>query len=79
MKNERRGNTLRTTALVNEVYLRLIDVTKVDDAAHPGGRRSQSGRAQARRHGGQSELRGNGRLIPHSGSVHSGSTMRLAM
>jgi RNA polymerase sigma factor (TIGR02999 family) len=30
MKNERRGNTLQTTALVHEVYLRLVDATKVD-------------------------------------------------
>src|SRR6516162_5740002 len=30
MKNERRGNTLQATALVHEVYLRLIDVTKVE-------------------------------------------------
>ena len=30
MKNEGQGNTLQTTALVNEVYLRLIDVTKVE-------------------------------------------------
>jgi RNA polymerase sigma factor (TIGR02999 family) len=30
MKNEARGNTLQTTALVHEVYLRLVDVTKVD-------------------------------------------------
>jgi RNA polymerase sigma factor (TIGR02999 family) len=30
MKNERRDNTLQTTALVHEVYLRLVDVTKVD-------------------------------------------------
>ncbi|HEX8895714.1 MAG TPA: sigma-70 family RNA polymerase sigma factor [Terriglobales bacterium] len=30
MKNEGRGNTLQTTALVHEVYLRLIDVTKVE-------------------------------------------------
>ncbi len=29
MKNERQANTLQTTALVHEVYLRLIDVTKV--------------------------------------------------
>src|SRR5712692_7211591 len=26
MKNERAGNTLQTTALVNEAYLRLVDV-----------------------------------------------------
>jgi len=26
MRNERTGNTLQTTALVNEVYLRLVDV-----------------------------------------------------
>ena len=30
MKNERHGNTLQTTALVHEVYLRLVDVTKVE-------------------------------------------------
>jgi RNA polymerase sigma factor (TIGR02999 family) len=30
MKDEREGNTLQATALVHEVYLRLIDVTKVE-------------------------------------------------
>jgi RNA polymerase sigma factor (TIGR02999 family) len=30
MKNERAGNTLQTTALVNEVYLRLVDVKNID-------------------------------------------------
>lgn len=30
MKNERAGNTLQATALVHEVYLRLVDVTKVE-------------------------------------------------
>jgi RNA polymerase sigma factor (TIGR02999 family) len=30
MRDERTGNTLQTTALVNEVYLRLIDVKNVD-------------------------------------------------
>src|SRR5437016_4926016 len=30
MKNERLGNTLKATALVHEVYLRLVDVTKVE-------------------------------------------------
>jgi RNA polymerase sigma factor (TIGR02999 family) len=30
MKGERRSNTLQTTALVHEVYLRLVDVTKVE-------------------------------------------------
>ena len=30
MKNERTGNTLQTTALVNEVYLRLVDVKNID-------------------------------------------------
>ena len=29
MRNERAGNTLQTTALVNEVYLRLVDVKSV--------------------------------------------------
>ena len=30
MKNERQANTLQSTALVHEVYLRLVDVHKVD-------------------------------------------------
>lgn len=30
MKNEAPGNTLQATALVHEVYLRLVDVTNVD-------------------------------------------------
>ena len=30
MRNERQGNTLQATALVHEVYLRLIDVSKVE-------------------------------------------------
>lgn len=30
MKNERAGHTLQTTAVVNEVYLRLVDVKNVD-------------------------------------------------
>lgn len=30
MKNERQANTLQATALVHEVYLRLVDVTRVD-------------------------------------------------
>ena len=30
MKNERLGNTLQATALVHEVYIRLVDVTKVE-------------------------------------------------
>ncbi len=36
MRREQQGNTLQTTALVNEVYLRLVDVGGVDwkDRAH---------------------------------------------
>jgi RNA polymerase sigma-70 factor, ECF subfamily len=36
MRQERGGHTLQATALVNEAYLRLIDVTRVDwqDRAH---------------------------------------------
>src|SRR5262249_1212358 len=36
MKNERAGNTLQATALVNEGYLRLVNVTEVrwNDRAH---------------------------------------------
>jgi RNA polymerase sigma factor (TIGR02999 family) len=30
MRNERAGNTLQTTALVHEVYLRMVGVTQVD-------------------------------------------------
>src|SRR5262245_17077069 len=68
MKNERHANTLQATALVNEVYLRLIDVTKVewrartvlchggpDDASHPRGCGSRPWFAEARRYGSQSE------------------------
>jgi DNA-directed RNA polymerase specialized sigma24 family protein len=53
MRNERRANTLQTTGLVHEVYLRLVDVTKVqwrartvffhggtNDAANSCGRRA---------------------------------------
>ena len=36
VRNERAGNSLQTTALVNEVYLRLVDVQAVNwqDRAH---------------------------------------------
>ena len=36
MRGERRGHTLQTTALVNEAYLRLVDLTRVrwQDRAH---------------------------------------------
>jgi RNA polymerase sigma factor (TIGR02999 family) len=36
MRREREGHTLQTTALVNEVYLRLIDITRISwqDRAH---------------------------------------------
>jgi len=36
MRNERAGNTLQATALVNEVYLRLVNVTEMSwhDRAH---------------------------------------------
>src|SRR6266851_2206134 len=30
MRNERPGNTLQTTALVNEAYLRLVDLRNVE-------------------------------------------------
>ena len=30
LRNERAGNTIQTTALVNEVYLRMVDVKNVD-------------------------------------------------
>src|SRR5882672_6067272 len=30
LRNERHANTLQATALVNEVYLRLVDVTKIE-------------------------------------------------
>jgi RNA polymerase sigma-70 factor, ECF subfamily len=36
MRNEREGHTLQATALVNDVYLRLVDATAIDwkDRAH---------------------------------------------
>ena len=43
MRNERRDNTLQTTALVHEVYLRLVDVTKAN-----GGTAHNSSRSQRR-------------------------------
>jgi hypothetical protein len=66
MKNERQANTLQTTVLVHEVYLRLVDVNKVEwheraqffaMAAHPGGRRARTWRTQARRQRSQNEPR----------------------
>jgi RNA polymerase sigma factor (TIGR02999 family) len=30
LKNERHANTMQATALVNEVYLRLVDITKIE-------------------------------------------------
>ena len=30
MRNERAGNTLQTTALVHEVYIRLVDVKNIE-------------------------------------------------
>jgi hypothetical protein len=63
VKNERPGNTLQTNGLVNEVYLRLVDVKNVDwqhrarflaifranDAKHFSGCRARPRLAQARR------------------------------
>ena len=88
MKNERQGNTLQATALVHEVYLRLVDVTKVewqaaravlchggaDDAAHPGGRGARPRFADKR--GGSAakvNLDETAVLSPRAGPVHPGS------
>ena len=37
MRNERAGNTLQTTALVNEAYLRLVDAARARGSAKRGG------------------------------------------
>ena len=66
MKTSGPGNSLQATALVHEVYLRLVDVTQVElreraqffaMAAHPGGRRARTWRTQARRQRSQNEPR----------------------
>ena len=71
LKDERQANTLQTTALVHEVYLRLVDVTKVewqparavfcdggaDDAAHFGGRGPHPRFAKTRRQSAKDESR----------------------
>ncbi len=70
MRNERDSHTLQATALVNEVWLRLVDVEerrlaasgpvlrhlRADDAAHPGGCGPRPALREARRRCGQSEL-----------------------
>src|SRR6266481_3211586 len=54
MKNERLGNTLQATALVHEVYLRLVDVTKIEWRAPPlPGCGARPCFAKTRRHGAQ--------------------------
>ena len=87
MKNERQGNTLQTTALVHEVYLRLVDVTKVDwqERAQFFAMAAQMMRRilvdAARKRG--SDKRGGmapkvnleetAALVPHTGPVHPGA------
>jgi RNA polymerase sigma factor (TIGR02999 family) len=70
MRNERPGNTLQTTALVNEAYLRLSELTRLDwrDRVHFFSisaqmmRRILVGSARAR----QRAKRGGGRRVNHS-------------
>jgi len=72
MRQEREGHTLQTTALVNEVYLRLVDVHDVDwhDRAHFLGVAAQMMRrilvdaARVRAKGG-----GQARRVDHSTAV----------
>jgi len=72
MRQEREGHTLQTTALVNEVYLRLVDVHDVDwhDRAHFLGVAAQMMRrilvdaARVRAKGG-----GQARRVEHSTAV----------
>jgi len=73
MRNERAGNTLQTTALVNEAYLRLVDVktTAWQDRTHFFALSAQmmrrilvdSARARA------SAKRGGGKRVDHSTAV----------
>jgi hypothetical protein len=65
MAQERPGQTLQATALVNEAYLRLVDVKQVSwqnrahffgvlgaiHAAHPGGAGTRAAHAEARQRG----------------------------
>jgi RNA polymerase sigma-70 factor, ECF subfamily len=73
MRNERSGNTLQTTALVNEAYLRLVDIKSAawQDRAHFFALSAQmmrrilvdSARARA------SAKRGGGRRADHSTAI----------
>lgn len=73
MRNERVGNTLQTTALVNEAYLRLVDIKNAawQDRAHFFAlsaqlmRRILVDRARAR----VSAKRGGGKRADHSSAV----------
>src|SRR5262252_6075749 len=52
MRKERAGHTLQTTALINEAYLRLIDVTPkkcARNAADPGGYGARTRLSKTRR------------------------------
>ena len=74
MRNERPGNTLQTTALVNEAYLRLSALTDLDwhDRVHFFSvsaqmmRRILVGAARARKR----EKRGGARRVNHSSPVN---------
>jgi RNA polymerase sigma-70 factor (ECF subfamily) len=73
MRNERAGNTLQTTALVNEAYLRLVDlkVAGWQDRTHFFALSAQMMRRilidAARARG--SAKRGAGKRVDHSGGV----------
>jgi RNA polymerase sigma-70 factor, ECF subfamily len=73
MRNERAGNTLQTTALVNEAYLRLVDlkVAGWQDRTHFFALSAQMMRRilidAARARG--SAKRGTGKRVDHSGGV----------
>ena len=86
MKNERQANTLQTTALVHEVYLRLMDVTKIEwhERAQFFAMAAQMmrrilvdaararGVRQARRHAPKVNLDETAVLSPSAGPVHPG-------
>ena len=75
MAGERAGHSLQATALVNEVYLRLVDVKAVawqnrahflavvgaSDAPHPGRSRARSALSEARRRCGEGHVRRSAR------------------
>jgi RNA polymerase sigma factor (TIGR02999 family) len=87
MRNERPGNTLQTTALVNEAYLRLVDVKNVEWQHRAqffaisaqimrnilGGCGARTGGAQAGRRSGEDQRGRRASAVTRARRLHSGA------